>query len=583
MILESLKKLAEREGLVEETAFQSAPVRWIVTVDGEGRFVALDDTGCTPPAEGKRKPKVQYQLRSIPRRSGRTSGNRAEFLVDKSDYVLGALPENAQSEHTETRRQLFFSAMQEAAQTVDHPALRAVLAFLQNDTERAHCTADLHERQFASNDLFTFRVAGQMLDELPELRSWWAERLAASTASQSGGQCLLCGKIRPLVDKHDSLKLPGAVTSGVALVSFNSGAFEKHGLSRNENAPICRDCMVAYVNALRRCLDARYPNPHGGVFPQQSVRLSDNLVAVFWDDASTDATAALWALNDDPSAVKALFESAWKGLRPSAPATRFYCLLLSGAQGRASVRGMHTSTVARVSENLCGQNGYFACLAAAGYAEEPAPLFTLARSLAVQGKTDSLPASIPGELFLSAVLGQPLSPWFLASLVTRIRAERQVSRPRAALLHLYFQRKSGKEHTPMALDVDSSDAAYRYGRLLAVLEQLQIRALGRKPNSTIVDRYYAAASTRPATAFPRLLALAQNHLRSVAAPGVFSRDIEQILSGLDGARGFMPTLNIEQQGRFALGYFHQKAAFFKGSPVPSGNPETFAPAAEENK
>ena len=118
----------------------------------------------------------------------------------------------------------------------------------------------------------------------------------------------------------------------------------------------------------------------------------------------------------------------------------------------------------------------------------------------------------------------------------------------------------------MSLDPGSPDAAYRYGRLLAVLEALQINYHnGKKPNSTIVDRFYAAASTRPATVFPRLLTLAQNHLKTASYADFFSKQITEVLSGLDGANGFRPTLSIEQQGRFALGYFHQRADRFKKS------------------
>lgn len=223
---------------------------------------------------------------------------------------------------------------------------------------------------------------------------------------------------------------------------------------------------------------------------------------MYWDDESSELAEALWWLNnDDPSAVKALLQAAWKGEKPAFPNARFYCLLLSGAQGRATVRGMHTSTVEKVAIQI---RSYFDCIEAAGYTEKPAPIFVLIRSLAVQGKLDSLPPGLAAEVFLSAVLGKPLSNRFLAAAVGRIRAERDVTRPRAALLNLYFQRKG--EGVPMSLDTDSTDPAYRYGRLLAVLEALQINYHGgRKPNSTIVDRFYAAASTRPATVFPRLL------------------------------------------------------------------------------
>lgn len=591
MILESLAKMAHRDRLVEEPAFQSVPVRWIVNLDAEGHFCGLDDTAYTPPAEGKRKPKVQYKLREVPRRSGRTSGDKAEFLVDKSDYVLGVLPEGSTGrDRSDLRRSLFLNDLRQAAIIVSHPALSAVIAFLEDDAQRQLCIDRLIETPFASNDLFTFRAGDVLLDELPELRSYWSSRVTESSQNQATKQCLLCGKQKPIVEKHDSIKLPGAVTSGVALVSFNSDAFEKHGLSRNENAPICRDCMVAYVNALRRCLDRRYPRPDGdGHFSPQSVRLSADTVAVYWDDECSAISAGLWALDsDDPSAVKSVLHSPWEGLRPAAPASGFYCLLLTGAQGRASVRGMHIGTLGEVIENLRGgpdKTGYFTCLEAAGFREKPAPISLLIRSLAVQGKLENLPPELSAEVFLSAVLGKPLSHWFLGAAVNRIRAEREVTWARAALLHLFFQRNPNPDlrKTPMSLDVDSPDPAYRYGRLLAVLERLQIRALKRTPNSTIVDRYYSAASTRPATAFPRLLSLAQYHLRSVDYPAGFSKDIGEILAGLEGAKGFKPTLSLEEQGRFALGYFHQRNAHFNRPTTQSTEPEEAVAVAEEKE
>jgi CRISPR-associated protein Csd1 len=575
MILQSLAKMAVRDRLVENPAFQSVPVRWIVTLDAQGNFQTLDKTDYTPPPEGKRKPKVQYKKREIPRRSVRPGKVvKPEFLVDNAQYVFGVETENAATKKQipmDEYRKSFLELLKKAQTANASGQLNSVINFLNNEMQRLRCIDELRKEPFASNDLFTFRVGDTMLDEVPELRAYWEQRMAAALEQREAGQCLLCGECKPLVDKHDLVKLPGAVTSGVALVSFNSGAFEKHGLDRNENAPICRDCMVAYVNGLRRCLEENYPKPDGsGNFRRQSMRLGDDTTAVYWDDESSPISAMLAQLSgDNPGQVKSLLVAAWKGLRSDAPSARFYCLLLTGSQGRASVRGMHTTTLACVKDSLLGtaaRPGYFDCIESAVGAERPAPISTLLSSLALPGKSAQLPSCLGEELFLNAVLGRPLSSYFLTSAVTRTRAERKVTWPRAALLQLYFQRSLNPQmrKPPMSLDVDVTDAAYRYGRLLAVLEDLQIRYHnGHKPNSTIVDRFYAAASTRPATAFPRLLTLAQNHLRSVPYADLYSRKIEEILGGLEGAEGFKSTLNLEQQGRFALGYFQQKNEIFR--------------------
>ena len=594
MILESLCALAERERLIDQPAFQSVPVRWIIDLDEQGQLrTPLTDTAYTVQEEGKRKPRQEFKRMSVPRRTVRPGQvTKPEFLVDNAQYVLGIQPEGAKAKKIlmETYRRSFLDLLRTAKTAVDSPVLNAAIAFLENDEQRGKAAADLQARRFASNEWITFRLRSDFLHESPAVRSWWGTQSESADAEVEERQCLICGRFKVPARIHDSLKLPGAVTSGVPLVSFNERAFEKHGLSGNENAPVCRACMVAYVNALRRYLDDKYPNPEGGTFPQQSIRLSNDTTAVYWDEQSSDLIGALWWLNnDDPSAVKALLQSAWKGERPAFLKARFYCLILTGAQGRAAVRGMHTSTVEQVAEQV---KSYFECIEAAGYAEKPAPIFVLVRSLAVQGKLDSLPPGLAAEVFLSAVLGKPLSNRFLAAAVGRIRAERDVTRPRAALLSLYFQRNERKElkeqkgrKVPMSLDPDSKDAAYRYGRLLAVLEALQINYHnGRKPNSTIVDRFYAAASTRPATVFPRLLTLAQNHLKTASYADFFGKQITGVLEGLDGANGFLSTLSIEQQGRFALGYFHQRADRFKRS-APTGEviPNSIESATEENQ
>jgi CRISPR-associated protein Csd1 len=580
MILESLVKLAEHEKLIEQPAFQSVPVRWIIDLDEYGRFLTLDDTAYTVQEEGKRKPKQEFKRMSVPRRTVRPGQvTKPEFLVDNAQYVLGIQTEGADAKKIpmEAYRRSFLDLLLKAKTAVDSPVLNAVIAFLEDDEQRSNAATDLQTNRFASNEWITFRIHGEFLHDLLELRNWWARQKEEANDQVEKRQCLICGQIDLPTRLHDSIKLPGAVTSGVPLVSFNERAFEKYGLSGNENAPVCRACMVAYVNALRRCLDDKYPDPEGGTFPQQSVRLSNDTTAVYWDDQSSKLTGALWWLNNEkPSAVKALLKAAWKGERPAFPKARFYCLILTGVQGRASVRGMHTSTVDQVAEHV---ESYFKCIEEAGYNGEPAPIFVLIRSLAVRGKLDSLPPGLAAEVFLSSVLGKPLSNWFLAAAVGRIRAERDVTRPRAALLHLYFQSHNNKEmrKIPMSLNSDNPDPAYRYGRLLAVLEDLQINYhYPRKINSTIVDRFYAAASTRPATVFPRLISLGQNHLKTVRYPDRFRKQITEVLDGLDGANGFSPMLNIEQQGRFALGYFHQRADRFKhraqtGETVPTTN------------
>ena len=176
-----------------------------------------------------------------------------------------------------------------------------------------------------------------------------------------------------------------------------------------------------------------------------------------------------------------------------------------------------------------------------------------------------------GEFLRAIITGQRYPRTVLSRITQRIRADGDVSGMRVAMMKAVIQRdfRKGfiKEEVPMSLDLDSSNIAYRLGRLFATLERIQEGALGRDLNSTIADKYYGAASAVPFSVFPRLLAGAQNHLTKIRKdkPGYavnLKKDLAQIMSGLGDS--FPRHLSIEAQGRFAIGYYHQKQRYFEG-------------------
>jgi CRISPR-associated protein Csd1 len=566
MILQELKALALREGLVDDPAFESKAVPWIIVLDEDGSYLGLRDTYQEiPPPEGKNgKPKRQAGMFAIPRRLGRTSRAMSDFLVDKSEYVLGIEPEGKRSpEDLQKRREMFADLLRGASEAAESRTGRAVATFLTNDTERAQCAAELSGRGYAGNDLFTFRVDGEMLHEDGALRLWWVQRTAGSDESQAKAerQCLLCGRESKVVDKHDSLQIAGCVTSGVSLVTFNSAAFEKYGLERNDNAPVCRECMTAYVESLRRLIHARYINARtGDSVAAQNVRLSGDTTAVYWASVQDDLVGALSGLMYSPQKVSDLLSSPHRGHRPSEADDRFFCLVVSGAQGRAMVRSMHTGTLAELETNL---NTFFDAIRLEGDRGEPKPLGFLLRSLVLQGKLDRLPPRLTGEVFLGVLFGTKMPPIVLSAAVQRNRAEQKVTPERAALLQLFFMSHEMKEVPHMSLDVVTTDAPYRLGRLLSAYEQLQRRAQGGNLNRTLVDRYFGAASTRPGTVFPQLVRLSQNHLGKLGESGAYYQGL--ITGIVDGIGSFPSMLTLEEQGRFALGYYHQRQAFFRSS------------------
>ena len=277
------------------------------------------------------------------------------------------------------------------------------------------------------------------------------------------------------------------------------------------------------------------------------------------------------------------------GLRGAA---RFFCLILTGVQGRAVVRRLHTSTVTDVARNL---RRYFAAIHTARFHEEaPIPDFVLLKSLALNGEVTRLPAELASELWLSALFGFPLSRTFLTLILTRNRVEQQdlrmgkwkVGRERAALLQFYFtthgkeistdkalQPSAGAEETPkMGLDESSNDRAYVFGRVLATAERMQMLAQPQGLNRTLVDRFFAMASVRPKVVFTQLTKLYGYHQSKA------KRDTPPLARKTDRLWGdllfrmnadpnsprqdvFGTPFSLEEQGRFSLGYYHQRQKF----------------------
>src|ERR1039458_10140107 len=229
------------------------------------------------------------------------------------------------------------------------------------------------------------------------------------------------------------------------------------------------------------------------------------------DVCSSDLFAAIFE-SPDPASVQALLDSPWKGRDMPALSTRFYCLLISGAQGRATLRGVHSALLADVEANV---REYFACIAP--YSATPLPLYVLLRSLAVQRKPENLPPGLAGQVFLAILFGARYPRTLLSYAVQRCRAEQAVPRERAAVLNLFLYRNLKHKELNMGLNRESPEAGYRLGRLLAVLERMQTQA-NQGLNKTIVDRYYGAASTRPGTVFPSLIRLAPHHIAKLKNP-----------------------------------------------------------------
>ena len=165
-----------------------------------------------------------------------------------------------------------------------------------------------------------------------------------------------------------------------------------------------------------------------------------------------------------------------------------------------------------------------------------------------------------GDLLRAILTGGPYPATLLNGVTLRIRAEREVTRGRAAILKAYYLRnyptELNKEVFTVSLN-ESSNVPYVLGRLFSVLETIQSVA-NPGINATIKDRYFNSACATPATAFPTLVKLAQKHLQKMSTPNEvhFSKQLTELMAQLPET-GFPARLSLPEQGAFEIGYYHQ--------------------------
>jgi CRISPR-associated protein Csd1 len=247
---------------------------------------------------------------------------------------------------------------------------------------------------------------------------------------------------------------------------------------------------------------------------------------------------------------------------------RFYILGLSPNASRLSVRFWYADTVDVVNDHI---GRHFSDIALVREYDDQLEfpgiwqllIETARRYRKGQKHIDGdLNPLLSGAVMRSIIEGLPYPNSLLASLINRIRADGEINYHRTALIKAILKRNYKNEEVSMALNEESTNVAYRLGRLFAVLEKAQEEAIGA--NATIKDRFYGSASATPSVVFPQLLRLSQHHIAKLEGGARVHKEqlMQAILDGIDGAKGLPAHLTLEDQGMFALGYYHQRKALF---------------------
>lgn len=544
--------------------FEEKEIPFVLEVDANGRLVQIVDT-----RSGAGKKKIA-QLFLVPHGVKKTSGVAANLLWDTAEYVLGVdtrgKPERVAEQHTAFRERI--ESLPEEVKK--DPGIAAVRAFLEHLGLEALEPLPAWETITTTNSLLTFRLHGdiELVCQRPALVAAAIDEPASDEASTT---CLVSGEQAVPERLHAAIKgVWGAQSSGANIVSFNLDAFNSYGKAQGANAPVGRAAAFAYTTALNHLLAKN---------SRQRIQVGD-ASTVFWAEEPHELETMLPNLfgeppKDDPDrgieAVRALYRAAESGrFAVGGEDTRFHVLGLAPNAARLAVRFWETAPAIKLARRI---KQHFDDLQVTRSPRDPEylSLFRLLVATAVQGKADNIPPNLGGEVMRAILEGLPYPATLLNAAVQRCRAEQNVTYARAAIIKAWLNRDTRrqqaaksqlKEFTPM-LDPDNSNVAYRLGRLFATLEKIQEEA-NPNLNATIRDRYYGAASSAPVVVFTTLLRLKNHHLGKLSTGRAVQMEklIGEIMAGIND---FPRHLNLADQGRFALGYYHQRQSLFTKS------------------
>lgn len=576
MILQALTAYYEqlvRQGKLSAPGWDdSFKVSYELRLNDAGQLVSVLDLR-TETKMGKKTVLAPRAMR-VPAHEKRSSGIAANFLCDNSTYLLGA-DEKGKPERSADCFKACAKLHHTILDGVDSPAARALLAYFDSWDPAQAAAHPLLAEQWKeitgnANLIFGYEAADHshsFVNDDPAIQNAWQTHYNDRSADSNMGQCLITGKYAPIERTHPNISgVPGAQSSGAALVSFNAPAFCSYGHEQGDNAPVSKYAAFAYTTALNRLLADRSHCKHVG--DTTILCWAENAEPVYQDAISMFLFGADEAAGIQESDVQAALKRLSAGQtvpfleKELSPDQHFYLLGLAPNAARLSVRFFLRDTFGSFAQNLqkhaeemeidCSEKEKFRTL----------PIWAVVNETTrtVPGQPAKPSPQLAGDLLRAVLIGGRYPATLLNGVTLRIRAEQNVTRGRAAVIKAYYLRnyptELNKEVYTVSLN-ETTNVPYLLGRLFSVLEAVQ-KAANPGINTTIKDRYFNAACATPGMSFPTLLRLSQKHLRKLndGLATHYDKQITELMAQLPES-GFPARLSLPDQGKFTIGYYHQ--------------------------
>lgn len=531
------------------------------------------------------KAKIKYLPKDMvmPKRTEKP-GIDANFIEHRPVYIFGLnfqdgefSPDDKTGKARKSHED-FKEKNLEFIEGIDSPVVNAYRNFIvswnpEEESDNGFLT-DLGKNYSGSG--FAFFLSGEpdkLLHEDEKVKERWESRSPEKEDGEVTSQCAVTGKKESIARIHNKIKgVYGGLATGSVLIGFNNSSENSYGNEQSYNSNISNEVMEKYTEALNYILRTRERHSH-------KIML-DDITVIFWamskDEGYEDViTAMLMAepdkLNGDRteerlesllkrSASLLITEEDIKGILEGMDEnTDFYIAGLKPNSSRLSIKFILKKRYADIIMNIARFQGEV-------QVREPLkllPFYRIKKELVSPKSTsEKVNPDLLTKLFESIMYGNKYPAALLETLTRRVKTDKYVNDTRAGLIKAYLNRNE-KEEIKMGLNCENRQQSYLCGRLFAVLERIQLQALG-DINTTIKDKYFASAAAKPAVIFPKLLKLSQAHIKKLPNEGskiYYSKLLGQIMNEIEGS--FPVTLPLVEQGSFIIGYYQQNQMFFQ--------------------
>lgn len=553
MILKALYDYYNRcEGLSAK-GLEQKEIGYLIVIDKDGTFVRIESR-----MKDKKTAQTFLVLQTI-KRSGRKYA--PNILWDNYEYVIGGADESAKKHDT------FIRMIEKLKEQVSSDRyLNAISEFYKKNEKLEDIIKNdvLYEEMHKSKKNISFLLQGESKIAAENEKVW---NLILSQSADDGiyGICLVTGKKDSVARLHTTIKL---TKDTGPLVSFKTDrGYDSYGKEQGYNAQISGDAEFAYTTALNAMLQK-------GSHNKFSV---GNRTFVFWASSNSEAAeqteGSLFDLLgyteeevDDPNAkieqVRKVFTAIYSGSLKTSLEDRFYILGLAPNSARiAVVYWSECSLKEFAGKILC----HFEDMKIKDTRIDKKPYMGIKSMLAavtLNGKQSEATPNLPEAVVKSIFQGTPYPFTLFSACIRRIRAELgnkdAIRIARMAIIKAYLNRiNDNNKKIETMLDKSNTNQGYLCGRLFAVLENLQYAA---NKQDSIRSGYMNAASSTPSAVYPTILKLSNSHYSKLAKDKkglaiYFDNQKKEIMAQISD---FPDTLDLSDQGRFFLGYYHQK-------------------------